>query len=144
MGYTRSTIIIALSMVMASQSALASDKPLKTYLPSDGMNEIFAGRLKVKIKGADTSDGNPAQPTLAQIKRFSAKLQGGKFVSGLSHGGWTVWEFPANTNPRLAAEALMSDPDVIVAEPENKLYPVSLPVPNDPDWAYIETSPTYI
>ena len=144
MTHSRSTLIIALSLVMGSQVASASGTKLKTYLPSGKMNEVFAGRVLVKLAGADRVDGQPALPTATQIKRISSKLQGGTLVSGLLHGGWTIWSFSEATNPASAVQELQSDPDVICVEPENKVYPVSLPVPNDPDWTKIETSSQYI
>ena len=144
MTHSRSTLLIALSLVMGSQVASASGTKLKTYLPSGKMNEVYAGRILVKLAGADRVDGQPAVPTSVQLKRISSELQGGTYLSGLLHGGWTIWSISDSKNPASAVQALQSDPDVICTEPENKVYPVSLPVPNDPDWAKIETSSEYI
>jgi len=150
MTYSRSTLILALSIVMAGQVASASDsqkrlgrKPFKSNIPSLPMNEIVAGRIMVKVNGADKHPGRPPELTPAQVKRLSNKLQG-RMIGGLNHGGWTTWEIPIEQNPHVALRALRGDPDVIWAEPLNKVYPVTLPVPIDPDWGFVETGPTWI
>ncbi len=144
MVISRSTALVALSLVCSFEFAWSTDKPLKTYLPSHAMNELFAGRLLVKVKGADIKPGAPAQPTNLQISRIAGVLKGGRMVGGLNHGGWTLWEYSEKVNPTLAAQSLMHDSDVICAEPENKMYPVTLPVPNDPDWSAFELSSDYV
>ena len=144
MVISRSTALVALSLVCSFEFAWSTDKPLKTYLPSHAMNELFAGRLLVKVKGADIKPGAPAQPTNLQISRIAGVLKGGRMVGGLNHGGWTLWEYSEKVNPTLAAQSLMRDSDVICAEPENKMYPVTLPVPNDPDWSAFELSSDYV
>ncbi len=144
MTYSRSMLILALSTVMASQSAFAQKPKPKINIPVTPMNEVFAGRLMVKVNGADTQNGKPARLTPTQLSRISSKLFGARLITGLTHGGWTLWEIPAGKSPAVAQAALRNDPDVIFVEPLNKLYPVSLPVPNDPDWSVVETSSTYI
>jgi len=144
MTYSRSTFILALSIVMASEASSAAAQLKVHQLSPYPMNEVMAGRVMLKVKGADLHNGKPAQPAADQLSRLSTKLGGGRFVSGMSHGGWTIWEIPTSKNPREAAAAVKDDPDVVWAEPLNRLYKVTLPVPNDPDWAYIETSSTYV
>ena len=144
MTYSRSTLSLALSIVMGGGYAFATDNALKPYIPTSGMNEIYAGRLMVKVRGADRLDGKPARLTSTQANRLSVKLGGGKQVGGLAHGGWTIWEISADKDPHLAARALRDDPDVLIAESVNRVYPVTLPVPNDADWAYIETNPSIV
>ncbi len=141
---SRSTSTLALSMLMAVEISFASGPKLPKYMHSDGMRGVFPRRLMVKVNGADRGAGNGVKLSKEQLTRLSFRLNGAKFLGGIAHGGWTMWEIPANVNPRTAWIALSREPDVICTEPVNRVYPVGLPVPNDPDWSYVETSSTYV
>jgi len=98
----------------------------------------------VKVNGANRQEGRPAFLSDEQVARISYKLHGAQYLKGLNHGGWTVWQIPEDEDPHVAMRALKGDVDVICAEPLNKVYALNLPVPNDPDWSYEETSTTFI
>ncbi len=147
MKYSRnnvSTLVLALSLVSASYAGPRFGLLSHPNMPRDGMHEVFSGRLLVKVNGAEVPNGAPAKLTAAQTARISRKLQGGKLIGGLSHGGWTLWEIPLVQKPQTAMLALKDDPDVVFIQPVNKVYPVSLPVPNDPDWSYVESGSNFV
>ncbi|MDR3691025.1 MAG: S8 family serine peptidase [Fimbriimonas sp.] len=144
MNLSRSTLALAFSVVIASQTASGVDSRQKVKLLAANLQEIYTGRLLVKVNGANRIEGKPAILSIQQAGRLSFKLRGGHLLAGMPHGGWTVWQIPVEEDPRVAVQALKGDPDVICAEPVNKVYALDLPVPNDPDWAYIETSTQYV
>jgi len=107
------------------------------------MNEIVAGEFLVKINGANVPGNSTATPNQVQINRIAAELGGATYVGGLSHAGWTRWKLPDGLDPRAASKLLAHDADVIFSEPVNRVYALTLPVPNDPDWSFIESRSTY-
>ena len=129
---------------MAAETASGGNQHVLGQLSAASRNEIVARRVMVKVRGADSVPGRPAKLNPVQLARISSRLEGARFISGMAHGGWTMWEVPGSVNPRVAGDLLRGDPDVQVVEPLNKVYKVTLPVPNDPDWSYIETSSTYV
>lgn len=149
MTYRRSTLILALSTVMAAQAAFGSDslmpgqKPHRPMLPATPRHEVVSGRLMVKVRGADKFPGKPAVLSAMQMKRLSTEVNG-KMIGSLVHNGWTIWQVPEDEDPAKLAKSLRTDPEVIYAEPLNRIYPVSLPVPNDGSWSAIETSSPYV
>ncbi len=138
-----SMFVLAMSVVAASQAPTPYRKQVKLPFSANAMNEVYAGRVLVKLSGVDVQEGRSVLPTAEQLKRVSAELQGAKYLGSMSHGGWTEWEIPSVDDPRAAVQALRNDPEVISAEPENRVYAMSLPVPNDGDWYAIETRSTY-
>ena len=144
MTFSRSTLILALSAVIASETASGGGQGPFTHLNANPMNEVVAGRVLIKLRGADLFNGKSARPTPNQISRLSTRLGGGSYVGGLNHGGWTLWQVSESMNAHEAAALAKMEPDVLCAEPLNKVYKVSLPVPSDADWSYIETSSKFI
>jgi serine protease len=108
------------------------------------MNEIYPGRLMIKLNGVDTRNGKPAQATQSQLLDITFRVPNAQFLHGSTHGGWTQWQIPTNVDPRAAAAALKGDPNVIYAEPLNRVYPIALPLPNDPDFTYFETGSSFV
>lgn len=131
-------------MLMGIELASAGSPHPPKYMSTDGMKDVYARRLLVKVNGANKARGQAASLTREQLTRFSARIPGAKFLKGLDFGGWTLWEIPSNVNPRTAWTAFRQDRDVICSEPVNRVYPVTLPVPNDADWSYVETSSTFV
>src|SRR5580693_4271387 len=99
MMVSRSTSALAMSIVMTSLSMGAPSGQVKAALSKSTMTEVFAGRVLVKLRGADQLDGRPARPSPAQQNRIARKLLGGRMVSGLKHGGWTIWQIASKQDP---------------------------------------------
>jgi subtilisin family serine protease len=116
----------------------------KISIPSGKFNGIYPDQLAVKVNGAARPEGVRAELRADQTQRISDKLGGATYLGGMHHGGWTRWKLPEGIDPREAARALSDDPDVIFAEPVNRVYALNLPVPNDPDLKFIETTSPYV
>lgn len=94
--------------------------------------EVVRGQILVKysIERANLLERN----RLAQAVPIAP---GARFVSRIQNMGWTLWSIPESTDPQALADQLLTLPEVAMAQPVNRIYPM-LSGPNDPDYGWPE------
>ncbi|AIE85922.1 peptidase S8 and S53 subtilisin kexin sedolisin [Fimbriimonas ginsengisoli Gsoil 348] len=104
------------------------------------MDEIVPGQVLVKYSQAKAASIEKAAAT----SRLSRSMAGETFVRRIGPSGWTLWKIQSDLDPREVAAELRKRPEVVTAEPVNRVYPLVLGSPNDPDFDYVEKDPNLI
>ncbi|HEY0866884.1 MAG TPA: S8 family serine peptidase [Fimbriimonas sp.] len=106
-------------------------------MPKRQMDEIAPGLVLVKL---------PANRADEVVGGTVAKLPGlaeGTFESRIEGSNWTLWRIPVEKDPRTVAAGLRGRPDILAAQPVNRVYPLWTD-PNDPDFYVQEDSPDLV
>lgn len=143
--------IACMSVWLAALASMAGAQSFKTptlldralmTLPRGNMTEIVPGQILVKFsqRTADSVEGS----ALMQMRADSLVHAEAKFLNRIADSGWVLFSIPEDVDSRWLARELRLRPGVITAQPVNKIYPLQLAPPNDPDWDIIETSENLI
>ena len=117
--------------------------------PNGPMNAIMTGEVLVKFRPSfardllERHDRPTARAFANRLPAESELVPGGTIRSRIGQTGWTLWKVPAETDVRALVRRLENSPDVVAAQPVNRIYPL-IPDPNDPDWSVYEDSPDLI
>ncbi len=104
------------------------------------LNEVIPGQIRIKYEVSHAR----AIEQAAQVRPLVQSQFHETFMRRIADTGWTLWQVPAGTDTVKLARSLRGQPGVIYAEPVYKVYPLTLPTPNDPDFNYVETDPNLI
>lgn len=138
---------ISLALLLAAQPHRAPQTPivfpdLQRYfarLPRGPMNETLPGQVLVKFRPSFATRLLEGSPEGTSAAAAGALVPGGRIVSQVGRSGWTLWSVPAATDVRALIETIKKRPEVLAAQPSNRIYPL-IPAPNDPDWSVYEDS----
>ncbi|MFZ4507154.1 MAG: S8 family serine peptidase [Fimbriimonas sp.] len=148
---------IAIALAALPLGAFAKDTPrvipnrqqFLAHMPTGPMNEILGGQVLVKFRPSFAErlmarkQGRAVRNLDTNLPAESAIVPGGKIHSRIASTGWTLWRVPAGTDIRSLVEKLKRNPDVLTAQPSNRIYPL-LPPPDDKDWNVYEDDSTLI
>ncbi|RYG23270.1 DNRLRE domain-containing protein [bacterium] len=117
------------------------------HFPSGPMNAVVPGQVLVKFRPSFTErlmarHESPRARTLSAANALPAEsdiVPGGTVRSRIGKTGWTLWQVPTTTDVKTLARQLQGRPEVLTAQPVNRIYPL-LVDPNDPDWNVYEDS----
>ncbi len=108
---------------------------LKRNIPAKRKNEIVPGYVLVKFPTKVAAELTKTEATRARF--VPTGLRSENFRNRIQRSGWTVWQLGKGEDPKAVAASLKGKPNVVAAQPLNKIYPL-LPEPNDGDWNVIE------
>ncbi len=116
-------------------------------IPVGKKNETIPGYLKVKFRPSVAAQVQADAQVSVTPQRVAdsalATADNVTFAARMRDTGWTLWKYPSILTYEAAKKQFAGNPDVLYIEPLNKIYPLWTD-PNDPDWNYVETDPTYI